>query len=216
MHSKMSLLSTSEDFFSKSLRIREYLVKASPNIKDFKYDFAGNLVELSSVRLKRISSSINPNLMTSNSELKKIELDLDKAINGIYEPEINSDKAIPMIRGQGDAKTLMCQIYWLRGVSGDDKYFPETERFLEKKYPNAQYDNYNIARICSMRASLYQKSKNIEQEKAFTSKAINYLSSCIKNTSGLTRLEEAKNDPVFKNVPDIVNYLETSKRSVPE
>jgi len=216
MHSKMSLLSTSEDFFSKSLRIREYLVKASPNIKDFKYDFAGNLVELSSVRLKRISSSMNPNLTASNSELKKIELDLDKAINGIYEPEINSDKAIPMIRGQGDAKTLMCQIYWLRGVSGDDKYFPETERFLEKKYPNAQYDNYNIARICSMRASLYQKSKNIEQEKAFTSKAINYLSSCIKNTSGLTRLEEARNDPVFKNVPEIINYLETFKRSSPE
>jgi len=110
----------------------------------------------------------------------------------------------------------MCQIYWLRGVSGDDKYFPETERFLEKKYPNAQYDNYNIARICSMRASLYQKSKNIEQEKAFTSKAINYLSSCIKNTSGLTRLEEARNDPVFKNVPEIINYLETFKRSSPE
>lgn len=206
MHGRINLLSTSEEFFVKSRSIREYIVKASPNVNDFKYDLAGNIVEISLIRLRRIGQTLN-NISEHSNELQNIGQDLEYAINDIYEPVIRSDRAIPFLRGQGEAQTVRCQLEWLRNGDPDSKLFRDTEFYLSQKYPDAQYDTYNLAKIYAMRAHLYEKKKPKESDE-YSAKALEAIKKCVKTNSGFSRLEEAKKDPVFRKLPILVAFLD--------
>ncbi len=208
MHLQNNLLSTAEEYYLTSGIIREFLAKQNPNIHDFKYDLANNLTAMSLVRLKRLALETSINLDSHSTEVKQIEIDLNRAIFELYEPVIIADKAVRFIRGQGDARTHKCMLEWLKKSDPDLQIFIDTEQFLEKTYGEVQNDQFNLAKVYAMRSQLFEKN-NMSKSDFYANKALNALKTLFDDNKKSNRSLEIKSDTVFGKSPTLVTFLQT-------